>query len=61
MKLSVQVEDADDLAGLGTDPPVTVDVAPVRARSSPYFTSPFFGAWPGGGSRTTGAGRRGWS
>lgn len=54
MKLALDLQDAADFGTLGPHSPVTVDVGYVRANANPYFASPFFGAWPGGGNRTAG-------
>jgi hypothetical protein len=54
VKLSLNIEDADDLGNLGPEPKVKVDVARVQRSATPYFASPFFGAWPGGGTQTRG-------
>jgi hypothetical protein len=54
VKLSLDLQDAADFGTLGPHSPVTVDVGYVRAQSNPYFASPFFGAWPGGGQKTAG-------
>jgi hypothetical protein len=54
VNLSLKLDEAANFGTLGPHSPVTVDVGYVRAQSNPYFASPFFGAWPGGGNRTAG-------